>query len=317
MRLFGTLAVLFLLMGCMLVNVDLLKEKGPYEEVVLEGVGEAKILVMSVEGLVHDRPRREGFGLKEPETLLASIKEQLDLAAEDNNVGAVVLKIDSPGGVVNTCDVIRHELIEFKRKRGIKVVACLMDVAASGGYYIATAADYIVANPSTITGSIGVIALKFDLAGLMEKVGVKEESVKTGDKKDIMSPFRPITSEEKEVVGNILDQMLKRFLARIKEARKEITEQDLRDIADARILTATQAKEFHLVDQVGYLDDALSAARRLAGKDEARVVAYFRPGAYAANIYSKPSPAAAGNVPALRRILGGELSPAVMYLWLP
>ena len=177
----------------------------------------------------------------------------------------------------------------LRKKTGNKVVACIMDLGASGGYYVAVSADRIVAHPTTVTGSIGVIMLNLSVEGLLQKIGVKDTSIKTGEHKDMGSPLKTMTEEERKIFQGILDNMYERFLSVIAENRKNLTQEKLRSLADGRIYTAQQALEYGLIDQIGYLDEAITLAKQEVGLTTARVVVYHRPGAYKNNIYSQLS----------------------------
>jgi protease-4 len=213
------------------------------------------------------------------------VKEELEKASKDSHIKALVLRINSPGGTVSGSDVIWHELKAFKEEKKMPVVACLTGLATSGGYYVAQAADHIVAYPTCVTGSIGVIALKFNVKGLMDKVGVGDDLVKSGKWKDFWSPFRPATPEERQMMQEVIDHFYKSFVEVVAQGRKKNLE-DTRRVADGRIFTSAQAKDLGLVDRIGYLDDALKLAHDLAGLKEAKVVRYHRPGSYRPTIYS-------------------------------
>ncbi len=241
------------------------------------------------------------------------------MAQADEHVKAIVLKINSPGGMVTASDILHHEISLLKRRRGIKVVACMMELGTSGAYYIATAADKIVAHPTTITGSVGVMVLKLSLADLMQKMGVQEETIKSGDKKDLLFPYRSMSAEERKVVQQIVDQLQGRFLQVIQEGRPNITKEQLEQIADGRILSSQEAKELGLIDRVGYLDDAIKGAKLLAGLTEARVIRYQAPYSAEANIYTQAQGIVPQQQPANSYLssLLPSMNPCFMYLWLP
>jgi protease-4 len=282
----GVMAVwLMLAAGCVTVKVSLFEEPAPLKEKTIAGYGRDKILLMDVSGVVLEGPQRF-LGLTKGVTSPSRIKEELEKAAQDDRIKAVVLKINSPGGTVTAADVILHELKAFKAKKGVPVVVCLQGLAASGGYYVAQAGDTIIAYPTCITGSIGVIAMKFNLQGLMDKVGVGEDVVKTGKWKDFWSPFRPATPQEKEMMQHIIDDFYREFVNVVAQGRKLSLKQTLA-AADGRIFTASQARDLGLVDQLGYLDDAIELARTKAGLETgAKVIIYHRPGSYKPTIYS-------------------------------
>jgi protease-4 len=276
---------LVLAAGCVTVKVSLFEEPAPLKEKTISGFGRDKILLMDVSGVILEGPHRI-LGLTSGVTSPSRIKEELEKAAQDDRIKAVVLKINSPGGTVSAADVILHELKAFKAAKGVPVVVCLQGLAASGGYYVAQAGDTIIAYPTCITGSIGVIAMKFNLRGLMDKIGVDDDIVKSGKWKDFWSPFRPATPHEKEMMQHIIDDFYRNFVDTVAQGRK-LSLKAARGVADGRIFTASQARDLGLVDQLGYLDDAMELARAKAGLDTgARVIIYHRPGSYKPTIYS-------------------------------
>jgi protease-4 len=304
--------------GCAFINVSLYQPALPLEERVIEGEGPGKILVMDISGVLAFEEKKEG-SFREEVNLVSRVKEELSKAATDDEIKALVLRIQSPGGTVNASALIHHEIEEFKKDQKVVVVASFLGIATSGAYYIATAADHIVAQPTTLTGSIGTIALKFNVEGLMEKVGVEEETVKSGDKKDMWSPFRPATKEEKKIFQTIIDEYQDQFLEVVTAGRKNMTEADLAEVVDGRVFSGIQAFKLHLVDQLGYVNDAVQWAKNAVGMERAKVVMYHRPGTYVDNIYSMSQVESRSWAERLQR---GELlplrqTPLLMYLWLP
>jgi len=199
----------------------------------------------------------------------ASIDEIKDYA-KDPSIKAIVLRIDSPGGAVAPSQEIYEEVRKAAVKK--KIVVSMGSVAASGGYYIASSASRIVANPGTLTGSIGVIMEIPNFSGLMNKVGVKTEVIKSGKHKDIASVFRGIGKEEREILQSALDNVHEQFITAVSEGRKLLID-DVRAIADGRIFTGEQALKAGLVDELGNLEDAVKAAAKLSGiKGEPEVV---------------------------------------------
>jgi protease-4 len=209
------------------------------------------------------------------------------------------------------------EIDLFKKKAKIPVFAVMMDVAASGGYYVALAADTIVAHPTSVTGSIGVIMLTLNAEGLLQKIGVTTAAFKSGERKDMGSPFRALTDEERKIFQSVIDGLYGQFLARLVESRK-LPLDTARTIADGRIYTAQQALELKLIDQIGYMDDVLKLARQKIGVDEARVVVYHRPADYRATYYARAESSSGGldvTATQLASLIGG--GPRFLYLWLP
>jgi protease-4 len=278
--------LLLLAAGCITVKVSLFEEPGPLKETTVSGYGRDKVLLLDISGVILEGPHRI-LGLLKGVTSPARVKEELEKAAKDRRIKAVVIKINSPGGTVAASDVILHDLQAFKAERGLPVVVCLQGLATSGGYYVAQAGDTIIAYPTCITGSIGVLAMKLNLRGLMDKVGVDDDMVKSGRWKDFWSPFRPASPKEKEMMQQIIDQFYRGFVDVVATGRK-LSLQEARQAADGRIFTAEQAKDLKLVDQLGYLDDALELAKTKAGlPKDAKVVRYHRPGSYKPTIYSQ------------------------------
>lgn len=188
--------------------------------------------------------------------------EELKEYSKDASVKAIVLRVNSPGGGVAPSQEIYEEIIKIKEKK--KVVASMGSVAASGGYYIASPADKIVANPGTLTGSIGVIMEIPNVSGLMEKIGVTTQVVKSGKHKDIASVFKTLTPEEKKILQTVLDDVHDQFIEDVSEARG-MKPENIRKLADGRIFTGRMAKEVGLVDELGNLQDAIMLAGELTG----------------------------------------------------
>ncbi|MGM0417233.1 MAG: signal peptide peptidase SppA [Thermodesulfobacteriota bacterium] len=259
----------------------------PLQETTLKKGSDEKILVITVNGLISDNPDK-GL-LKSKHGLLHEIKSKLDKASVDPGVKAVILKIDSPGGSGHVSDIIYNEILKFKQRTGIKVVSLFMGLAASGAYYIALPSDYIVAHPTTVTGSIGAVTVNLKAHSLLNKIGVDVEVVKSGKNKDIGSPFRESADEEKEIIQEIIDSLAGRFLHLVFKHRN-ITEENKPVIASARIFTAEKALDLNLVDQVGYFEDAYKVSKKLAGiKEDPSVVIYTRSVYPDDNIYNSLS----------------------------
>lgn len=301
--------------GC--ITVNLLEPPGPVQEVQLTGTGEEKVLLIDLSGVISSQDKD---GLIQQPNMVAALKEELTKASKDEKVKAVVLRINSPGGTVNASDILYHELKSFKATRKIPVVVSMMDVAASGGYYAAMASDAILVHPSTVTGSIGVIMLTVNAKGLMEKVGVEANAITSGPRKDMGSPFRTMTAEEKAIFQGVIDSFYQRFLSVVQEGRPNLSVDQIKKLADGRIYSGEQAKAAGLVDDIGYLDEAIELAKKKAGLTEARVVTYRRHGEYQNNIYSRlvgtgSSLNSLAQMDLLSVVRGG--SPQFMYLWMP
>ncbi len=320
--LLGLCTFLVSLSGCVLITGNLnpfQDTRQPLEEKTVEGSGRDKILIIDISEVITGQEHEQSLGRSVRESTVARVKEELKLAEEDSHVRGIILRIDSPGGGVTASDVIYRELKRFKEAKGVPVTASLMDVAASGGYYVALAADSIIAHPTTVTGSIGVLMLNLNVAGLLEKIGVDDTTVTSGAHKDIGSPFRKQTASDRVILQDIVNSMYARFLERVRENRKKIPEATMKEMTDGRIMTAQQALKGGFIDKIGYLEDAINHTKKGAGLTDARIIVYHRPSEYAENIYSLQ-----GSVPqtpqltheGLMRLIGGS-GPRFLYLWAP
>lgn len=262
------------------------------------------------------------------------IKEQIDRVRKDESVVAVVLRINSPGGTVTYSDYLHHKLRELadgtsregKREgQELPIVVSMGSVCASGGYYLASAVgdtpDSIFAEPSTITGSIGVIIPHYDFSQLLESWQVEDDSIMSAPLKDMGSPTKKMTPEEREIFQTLVDDMLAEFKEKIKGGRPAFRDkpEDLDAVATGQVFTAKQAQELGLVDKIGFIDDALARAAELANKDmtTVRCVKYEKPPAALDALLGSAS---AANKPAIDLSSLSELaSPKAYYLytWMP
>ena len=318
---FAVLLGALALPGCAFVVADLnpfASHPQALEEHVVEGEGKAKILVVDVSHVISDEERDGALGIGKEESVVARVTEELHQATDDDRVKAVVLRINSPGGTVTASDTLYHVVRDFAAKKQVPVIAQMQDMGTSGAYYVALAADEIVAQPTTVTGSIGVIMFGLNIQGLLEKVGVKNQTLKAGVNKDIGSPLRAMTPEERQILQTVLDDMRGRFVQLVRERRPDASPESFAAVTDGRIVTAGQALQTGLIDRIGYLDDAISTAKQRAGLTEARVILYRRGNEFSENIYSKASTA-----PAQVNLINFDLGalaghgPAFMYLWQP
>ncbi len=198
------------------------------------------------------------------------IIKQIHYAKDENRVKAVVLRIDTPGGVVGPTQEIYEEIIKLKKIK--PVIVSMGSVAASGGYYIAAPANMIFANPGTITGSIGVLMKLANVQSLLDKVGIKSLVLKSGEFKDTGSPVRPMTAGDKKILQGVIQSMYEQFVIAVADGRK-IPIMEVRKIADGRIFTGEQAKKLKLVDKLGNLQDAIDEAAKITGiKNKPQIV---------------------------------------------
>jgi protease-4 len=293
---------------------------GPVEETVIaESKGffcRDKIAVIDVEGLLVNA-KKSGL-MSDGENPVSLFRERLDKAATDPDVKAVVLRINSPGGAVTASDIMYQDLLFFRHDTNKPVVACMMDVAASGGYYLAMGCDQVYAHPSTVTGSIGVIMSMYNASGLTRLVGITSDAIKSGPNKDIGNPLRPMTDSEREILQGMVNSFYDQFV-KIVATGRHLPEERVRALADGRVYTGEDAARLGLVDKIGYFEDALLAARNLAGVRDATVVAYDRGGGYRGSFYAT-APRTPSEINVKLDIPGFSAANGTagfMYLWEP
>jgi protease-4 len=269
------MVILLAITGCSLPKLTLFGEKQePLQEFVLQGSGPGKILVLSIDGTISDRPQERI--LRSYPSMVQQAVAYLKHAEQDPEIKALLLKVNSPGGTVTASDILYHEISAYKQRTGVKMVVAMMNVAASGGYYISLPADYIMAHPTTVTGSIGVIFMRPGVSGLMEKTGLAMTVNKSGAQKDMGSPFRLPTADEQVIFQELTDGLAGRFYDLVMQHRKLKPDQR-EQVVTARVYLAPQAQALGLVDQIGYLDDAVAKAKEIAGLGaDARVITYRR-----------------------------------------
>jgi protease-4 len=261
--------------GCTGPRITLFPDASdPLREVTLEGRADEKIQMIPITGFISDAPK--SHLMRTTPSMVQEVVSHLRLAEKDDKVKVVLLKIDTPGGTATASDILYHEILAFKERTGKKVVVCMMNLATSGGYYVSLPADRIIAHPTTVTGSVGVILMRPEVSGLMEKIGVGVQVNKSGENKDMGSPFRPITPAEENMLQDLADTLGKRFVDLVARHRG-LEGERLATVADARVFLADAAVEAGLVDKIGYLSDAIADAKQIAGlAADARVVTYRR-----------------------------------------
>lgn len=305
--------------GEMAIKLPSAVDPGPLGVSVIEaspgGDGSRRVAVIDVDGLILNQ-NAEGL-YDSGENPVSGFREKLEAAASDPGVAAVVLRIHSPGGGVTACDILASELDRFKAATGKPIVACLMDVATSGAYYLAVGADRIIAHPTTLTGGVGAIFNHVNLEDAMAQLNVTVDPVKAGPLIDMGNVTKPLDDDARALLDEMADGFHQRFLARIAERRPAIGEENLKTLADGRVVTGDRALAMNLVDQLGYLPDAIGEARRLAGAPGAEAILYHREAAPARSLYAiapKP-PRVADALPFSYPGLDRAKLPAFLYLW--
>lgn len=310
------IAALVMLTGCSLPKFSLFPEAGPLKEITLEGTGDEKVLVLTINGSISDQPSQKL--LRTNPGMVQELVAHLQLAEKDPQIKAVLLKVNSPGGPVTASDILYHEISAYKERSGAKVVVAMMDVAASGGYYLSLPADWIMAHPTTVTGSVGVIFMRPGVSGFMQKFGFAMNVNKSGEEKDMGSPFREPTEKDEAIFQDLTNQMAERFYSLVQKHRK-LTAQQMEKVKTARIFLGPEARELGLVDGIGYLKDALAKAKSLAGlKPDAKVVTYRREASAQDNIYNPAMSGAQGGINTDLPTLNGFLAipdAGFYYMW--
>jgi protease-4 len=236
------------------------------EEVIQAGPRTTKIAVIKVQGMIDNE--RAG-----------DVYRQLKRARGDKHVKGLIIRVNSPGGTISGSDQIYNEILKYRRETDQPVVAFMQGVAASGGYYVSVGSDKIIAEPTAITGSIGVIFGHFVLQELFEKkLGIKPHIIAAGDKKDWPSIFKPFTKEQQKYLKErLINPAYERFVSIVDKGRPSLTLADVRDLADGSIYGAEEAHDEKLIDKIGYLDEAVDMVMLLADIEEAQVVEYRKP----------------------------------------
>jgi len=296
----ANIALVLMLIG--VVAVFTTGQRGIFsEEVIRKGPARTKIAMINIEGIIHSQQAK-------------SVYKQLKAARQDRHVKGLIVRVTSPGGTISGSDQIYTEIRKYRRETNKPVVAFMQGVAASGGYYASVACDKIIAEPTTITGSIGVISWFFVVQGLLEeKLGVLPIVIKSGQKKDWPSSFRKPEEEELQYVQDkLLTPAYERFLEVVAEGRKGIlTEDEIRELADGGIFGAKEAQKENLIDEIGYLDDAIELVKSLAKIEKAQVVEYRKPFSLTDFLMYRKS-----NLLRIDKSTLYELgTPQILYLW--
>jgi protease-4 len=271
------------------------------EEIIREGPSRNKIAMISIQGAIYGDVANDVY-------------RQLKIIRKDKRIKGVIVRVNSPGGTISASDQIYKEISKFREEENKPVVAFMQGVAASGGYYTSVACDKIIAEPTTITGSIGVISWYLVVQELLEdKLGIMPVTIKSGLKKDWPSSFRKPQPEEIQYMQDkVITPALERFVEVIAEGREGILSiEEIRELADGGIFGAKEALEEKLIDQVGYLDEAIELIKSLAGIEKAQVIQYQKPFSLS-DFFSYKKP----NLLKLNRATLYELgTPQILYLW--
>lgn len=273
-----------------------------------------RVAIIDISGILLNGAEPGLFS--EGENAVSFTVEKLAAAEADKRVKAVVLRINSPGGTVTASDILYEEIRAFKGRSKKPVVAYFMDVAASGAYYLSCAADEIVAQQTSVTGSIGVVMQMVEFSGTMTKLGISADAITSGTHKDSGSPLRKMRPEERELFQNLVNGFYGRFLDVVVAGRPKLDRETITKLADGRVYIAKEALEAGLIDRVGTIQDAIALAREKAGLKYSHVVIYRRPLGWSPNVYALPpgGPATVNLVNVnLPKIWTG--TPQFLYIW--
>ena len=285
-----------------------------WDEEYVSGGGLDKIAVLPVSGEISEESS-QGLLSGGSSATPGALQSQLDQAAGDSSVKAVILEVNSPGGSVVASDEMHDAILDFKRQTGKPVVVSMQDLAASGGYYISTAADDIVANKSTFTGSIGVILSLLNYSKAAEKYGIKQNAITSGKFKEIGSPWKKLSPQERDILQGLVDESYSQFVGVVAKGRN-LPEDKVRKIADGRVYSGKQAKDLGLVDKLGNLDTATEDARKLSKLKRAEVVRYVQSPGLLQSLQARLAPSEPEAVQVLKAA-GLDTSPGLKYIYRP
>lgn len=318
--------LLVIILGCsLLINMaavgiltdsadGLRKSKGEdeypeFSETHSYGSGTTKVVRIAYRGILTRELSGGWLGSLDP---VAGCLRQIRAARQDPKVKAILFEIDSPGGGVTDADEIYRELQQFKSSHADrKLVVLVHDTAASGGYYIATPADLIIAQPTAIIGSIGVILQTLNIQSLSEKIGVTDTTIKSGKNKDLLNPFHPVDPEQRAFLQKTVDAMHSRFVELV-AAGRHLPKSKVLPLADGRIFTAEQARQHGLIDHIGYWEETVAHTAELLGVEQIFVVSYQSKKGLLGNLLG-----AQLRWPDISALFSTASPPRRLYLWRP
>ena len=277
----------------------------------------ARIALIDIDGLLLN----QNFGslISVGDNPLSALRDKLDAAAHDAQVAAIVIRINSPGGSVTTCDIMAEELRRFRAETHKPVVACLMDLATAGAYFVAVESDRIVAHPTALTGGLGVVFNHYNLQDAMAQLNLVADPIKSGTRIDMGTVTAPLDDDTRKMMQQMADAYRDHLQRRVKERRPAMTAGDHKVVQDGRVLLASTAHSLHLVDRIGYVHDAIAEAEALSNVSGAEVVLFHRTGYPAHSLYAiTPTPAPLSEaIPFSYPGLDRSKLPTFLYLWQP
>lgn len=301
----GAVCSALLMGGCLpnsvTVGLRAGREKLEQVAVMADGGGAigAKVALIDVRGLIADVPTPTIFG--DGPNPVDEVVTRLEAAEKDAGVKAVILRINSPGGTVTGSDILYREVTAFRERTKKPVVVSMGEIAASGGYYLSLAGDTIVAQPTTLTGSIGVIIPSFNFSEGLHRIGIQSRAIKSGANKDLANPFEPIRESQYAVLQGVVDEFYGEFKGLVVSRRPGLRPENLADATDGRIVTGLRAKEIGLVDALGGVREAFAIAKERAGIPSATLVKFV----YGGEEWGPRSPYASMGSPEHRPVMMG------------
>ena len=307
--------------GSLEVKVPPVPDTPPLQCVIVRksphGPQSPRVAIVDVDGLILNQ-NATGL-LSVGENPVAAFREKLQTAAEDAQVRAVVLRINSPGGGVTASDIMAEELRRFRQSSGKPVVSCMMDLATGGAYYLAIGSNRVVAHPTTVTGGVGVIFNVYNLSDAMGQLAITADPIKSGKLVDMGTVTTKLEDPAHALLQDMADNFHDRFRARVIHYRPSMSPADRQAIDDGRVLPANKALALKMIDRIGYLDDAIADAESLASTSASEVVQYQRPGTPNRSIYSVApnAPIQSELIPFSYPGLDRSKMPTFLYLWQP
>ncbi|MHC4976063.1 MAG: signal peptide peptidase SppA [Planctomycetota bacterium] len=309
--------------------IDLDPELGSLHEqtlVTADSVSSAtpKIALIRVDGFIANTPMPAPFGMAPNPT--DELVRRLDRASRDDTVRAIVLVVNSPGGTITGAETMYNEIIRFRESTEKPVVVSMGEVATSGGYYITLAADFVYANPTTLTGSIGVLMQMFNISEGLSMIGISSRSLTSGPNKALASPLEPEVEAHYQILQDLTDEFYARFVEQVNSSRESFDVEDTPWAVDGRVVSGTNARAIGLIDDLGGVREAFAKAKELASIDVARLVRYTpaRTGSSASPFVGDTSMQAQPLVQASSSIIGESaplkalnIPPGFYYLWIP
>lgn len=320
----GAMVAGTMMAGCspLTVSIGMGPDSKPPREVVVkrdEGAGADKVAMIDLRGVIVDAPRPTMLG--PGENPMDYFVTRLRRAEEDRRVKAVIIRVNSPGGTVTASDMLHDEIRRFRERSGKPVIASLGEVAASGGYYVALAADEIVTQPTTITGSIGVVIQTMNFSDGLSRIGIRGRAVTSGRNKDLANPMEAAREEHYAILQGMVDEFHGRFVGLVETRRLGVVSSEMPELTDGRVVTGSEAVRRGLADSEGDIESAFERAKSKAGVSRASLVKYAERGRAMRTPYaSGPESPASGIELNLVQVRIGEdvmLPPGAWYLWSP